>query len=105
MKSLQEKIEESNFRCGDTVDILDVFVVKKTLQCGDDIESMYHSGLVDGTPNAPLICYACGDTLSTDILETYIEGGVFFLEVYPTTLDQSGWTMLCASYEHESMCV
>ena len=53
--SLQQKMEQSKFTCGDQVDVLDVFVAKESLQCADDIESMYYSGLVDGTPNAPLI--------------------------------------------------
>ena len=73
VEELKKTIRESNYTCGDQVDVLDTFVVREELDCKEDIEAAYYSALVDGTNNAPLICYACGDNLSTAMLESYID--------------------------------
>ena len=57
VEKLQKTIEESNFTCGDQVDVLDTFVVQERLECKEDIEASYYSALVDGTNHALLIYF------------------------------------------------
>ena len=51
--------------CASLVDVLDKFLVRESLSCSDDMETVYYSALVDGTHNAPLVCYSCADQCVT----------------------------------------
>ena len=68
--------------------MLDVFLARESIGCDEDIEPAYYSALVDGTASAPLICYACGASLTLTRLEEYIETKKVWSQVRPTCGDR-----------------
>ena len=60
--------------------------MNEKLTCNDPIETLYYSSLVDGTQNADnkLICYGCGTSLDSDVLQKYIDDKTIHSQVRPT---------------------
>ena len=61
-------------------------MVNEKLTCDDPIETLYYSSIVDGTQDEKnkLICYGCGDSLDSDVLQKYIEDKTVHVQVKPT---------------------
>ena len=55
-------VEESTFRCGDRIDVMQVFMVNEKLHCTDDIEVPYYSSQVDSN-------YARDPTVKCEIVD------------------------------------
>ena len=49
------------------MDVLKKFACNERIHCEDDIEIVYYSGLADMAIE-DVICYACGDKLSTECM-------------------------------------
>ena len=61
-------------------------MVNEKITCKDTIETVYYSAMVDGTQNSEnqLLCYGCGKTLDSGVLEKYIEDKKVDTQVKPT---------------------
>ena len=60
--------------------------VNEKVTCDDPIETLYYSSMVDGTQNAEnkLVCYGCGKSLDSEVLQKYIEDKNVHIQVKPT---------------------
>ena len=77
-------MEEDNYVCGDTVDILRVFATNERLHCSDDIETVFYSSLTDSKISDHLICYSCGDNVPDECFKKYIDEKAIHSQVFPT---------------------
>ena len=86
LETFKEGIEDFAWTCGDRIDDTKTWMVNEKMNCKDTIETVYYSSMVDGTQNAEnqLLCYGCGKTLDSTVLEKYIEDKKVHTQVKPT---------------------
>ena len=86
IENFNKGVEDFAWTCGDRIDDTKTWMVNEKLTCDDSIETLYCSSMVDGTQDAKnkLICYGCGDSLDSDVLQKYIADKTVFIQVKPT---------------------
>lgn len=86
IENFNKGVEDFAWTCSDRIGDTKTWMVNEKLICHDPIETLYYSSMVDGTQDTKnkLICYRCGDSLDSDVLQKYIDDKTVCIQVKPT---------------------
>ena len=79
-------LKEMRFSCGSVIDEKYDYATNENLRCRDPMEKSYYAKFVDKNKHADmeLPCYYCGESISDDSLDRYIEEKKNHAVVLPT---------------------